>query len=170
MVAVQSCAGGSRWSECDVDVLKSFEALSFRLARIGLTISRGELYIIGEGVSSARGYNRSTRTTLTSAHSTKLAETKYKNAKSPSTSANTLLVALADFTVWASRLRCGSRSSHATMTLAQFPPCDFAARCVVVALAITATDEGAGRLWMAHENSGTRSAGRLVDRGLDFDD
>ena len=41
--------------ECDVDVLKSFEALSFRLARIGLTISRGELYIIGEGCQQRPG-------------------------------------------------------------------------------------------------------------------
>jgi len=65
---------------------------------------------------------------LTWAHNTKLAETIYKNAKSPSTSANTLLVALADFTVWASRLRGCNRSSHSTMTLAPFPSCDFEAR------------------------------------------
>jgi hypothetical protein len=84
-----------RYAESDIDFFKYLGPLGLCLGRVGAAVTVGQVDVVGERVSSARGYNGSTRTTLISAHNTTSVAAMYKNANIPNTSANTALVALA---------------------------------------------------------------------------
>jgi hypothetical protein len=56
--------------EGDVNIFKTLAALGFPEPSVQITITRGEVHIIGERGQRCPGGNRSTRITLISAHST----------------------------------------------------------------------------------------------------
>ncbi len=84
--------------EGDVDALKTFGALSFGLPDVGLAVTAGQFDVVGERCQQGTRVEVIGATTLPSAHSSSVVAIRYRNASNPRTTANTLLVALADLT------------------------------------------------------------------------